>query len=301
MLITVFTPLYNREKSIRDVYNSLMSQTNKAFEWLVVNDGSTDHSGEIMEDIIAHHDGSFPIQYFQKRNEGLNRTINKGLDWARGDLFFRVDSDDVALPNAVELIQKNYHMIQNNPQLCALVFRPLHFDGTPVGFHPYKDITISDFCTYRYMDGGTGDRSEVVKIEVFRKYKFPEFEGEKFCSEGVVWNRMSNKYKCVYFSDAIYKKGFVDDSITSNIYLTLKRSCRGAALVYYEWMMHEIIPYKERLSLAVRYYRYAFFAKSNIIKGIPLKLVIPALPIGLLIIVRDYIKYPKAFCSSKEL
>lgn len=294
MLVTVFTPIYNREKSILAVYNSLCSQTCKDFEWLVINDGSTDRTTEILDHILGHHDNSFIINYVSKPNEGLNRTINKGLDLARGTLFMRLDSDDSALPNAIALIHERYEKIKDNPQLCAIAFRSQHFDGTMVGYHPFKWDTVSDFCSFRHIFHGTGDRNEVMKVEVFRKYKFPELEGEKFCPEALIWNRIAKDYQCVYCPEAIYRKGFEDDSITSKIYLTLKQCCQGSCILYFELLNNRVIPYAERFGAAVRYYRYALFAKRSLWKGIPLKLL-PALPIGLFVVFYDRMKHPEAF------
>ena len=67
MILTIFTPLYNRENSIKAVYDSLCKQTSQNFEWLVINDGSTDKSGEIMDEIIKMHTGSFKIRYYKQK------------------------------------------------------------------------------------------------------------------------------------------------------------------------------------------------------------------------------------------
>lgn len=295
MLVTVFTPVYNRENSIRDVYDSLCAQTNKDFEWLVLNDGSRDYTEDILEEIVAHHDGSFPIHYIKKENEGLNRTINRALDLAQGTLLMRLDSDDVALPDAVELIHEKYPLIKENDKLCAVAFRSLLFDGSPNGTHPFSEDTISDFCSFRHIHHAIGDRNEVMKVEVFRKFKFPEFEGENFCPEALVWNRIAKDYDCLYVPQAIYKKGFEEDSITAKVYATLKRCCQGSCTLYFELLNNRNIPYKARLGSAVRYYRYAFFAHRSLWRGIPLSLILLALPVGLGVIVYDYLKHPEAF------
>lgn len=294
MLVTVFTPVYNREKSIRLVYESLQNQTCKDFEWLVINDGSWDKTDLVLNKIIEKHDGSFPINYIKKENEGLNRTINQGLTMAHGILFFRLDSDDTALPDAISLIKQKYILIKDNPKLCSVVFRSQYFDGTMVGYHPYNKDTISDFMSFRFRHHATGDRSEVMKVEVYRKYRFPEFKDETFCPEALVWNRIANDFQCIYCTLPIYRKGFEDDSITSKIYTTLKRCCQGSCTLYNELMHNERLPYSARFGAAIRYYRYALFAKRNLLAGIPV-LLLPALPVGLLVVVYDRIKHPEAF------
>lgn len=295
MLVTIFTPVYNRERSIRDVYDSLMNQTDKHFEWLVINDGSTDNTGRVLNEIVRVHDCSFPIRLFEQENKGLNRTINFAIEQARGDMLMRLDSDDVALPDAVKKIHEWYPRIMNEDSICAIAFRSMHFDGSLVGFHPFDGEMISDFCSFRHIFHGTGDRNEVMKVDVYKRYKFPEYEGENFCPEALVWNRIAQDYQCLYLPDPIYKKGFEEDSITSKVYATLKRCCQSTCTLYYEELMNTNLPYKERLGSAIRYYRYAFFAKREIFRNIPLSLSLLALPIGILVIFYDFIKHPSAF------
>lgn len=289
MLVTVFTPLYNREASIRKVYESLCVQSDKDFEWLVINDGSTDRSGEIMDDIILNHDGSFPIQYYRKENEGLNRTINKALDLARGVLFFRIDSDDFALPNAIELIHEYYPLIEHDDRVCSIAFFPQDYKGDMVGWHPFDKVTLSDFLDYRYIHHGTGDRNEVTKLSVYRNYKFPEYEGEKFCTEGIVWARMAEKYKCYYIPKPIYQKSFQEDTITSDIYNILKKCANSTSQHYFELLDCMKIPYKDRVVIGVKYFRYAFFSTRNVFKGVPLSILVPAFPAGCLVMLYDKI------------
>lgn len=296
MLVTIFTPVYNREKSIRAVYESLLAQTNKDFEWLVMNDGSTDSTDEIIHNIIAHHDDSFPIRYVKKENEGLSRTINKAIDIAEGTLLMRLDSDDVALPEAVALIHGKYPSIKDNSNICAMAFLSLLYDGSLNGFHPFKEERAESIVDYRHIYHGIGDRNEVMKLEVYRYYKYPEIPGEKFCSEGVVWDRIAQKYKFLYIPHAIYKKGFDEDTITADIYRTLKTNCRGTSLLYSEIIQNfSYLPYKERLLFTIKYYRYAFYAKFPIFKGIPFKLWIIGLPLGIFQLLRDRIEHPEAF------
>lgn len=291
MLVTVFTPVYNREQSINAVYESLCAQTDMDFEWLVINDGSTDRTSEILEEIVRNHQMPFTINYVKKRNEGLNRTINSALDLAKGTLLMRLDSDDVALPEAVALILEKYVLIKDDPKLCAVAFRSLLFDGSFNGFHPFDMDTRGDFSSFRYVHHATGDRSEVMKLDVFRKFRFPEFEGENFCPEALVWNRIAKEYDCIYAKEAIYKKGFEDDSITAKIYATLKRCSQGSCTLYFEALNNPDIPFKGRFGSAVRYYRYALFANRSLWRGIPLYLIGTALPVGMMVVVADYMKY----------
>ena len=101
-MITVFTPTYNRGYIIEKLYNSLVSQNYNEFEWLIVDDGSTDQTQELISNFITK--GFIDIRYFKQENGGKHRAINKGVKLAKGELFFIVDSDDYLSNNALDRV-----------------------------------------------------------------------------------------------------------------------------------------------------------------------------------------------------
>src|SRR5215469_12275981 len=100
MLFTVFTPVYNRRDLIHRVYDSLRDQTLRDFEWVVVDDGSSDNVVELLERYAAEAD--FPILIHRKENEGKHTAWNIGLEMARGEYFVPLDHDDACIPTALE-------------------------------------------------------------------------------------------------------------------------------------------------------------------------------------------------------
>lgn len=290
-LVTVFTAAYNRGYNIKSLYKSLLQQTDKDFEWLIINDGSTDNTLEEIKAVIASHDGSFPIRLYSRENKGLMATINEGLDYSECELFWRLDSDDLAKEDAIELIHKYYPLIADNPKLCAVVFLSLKADRSVNGFHPFKEVTTSDFTSYRVFHNAKGDRAEVMKTDVFRNFKFPKFGEEKFCSECLVWNRIAKNYDAVYVPEGIYIKLDADDSITADLYKWLRKNCRGTAEGYYEMMIDQRLPFRWRWDSAIQYYRFAWFAKKPLWAGLPKKVALAAIPFGLAAFIRDRIKY----------
>ena len=99
MLVTVFTPTYNRAYILEQLYRSLCSQTCKNFEWLIVDDGSTDNTCELVA--LWSQENKFSIRYYLQKNGGKHRAINKGVELAQGELFYIVDSDDQLPPNSI--------------------------------------------------------------------------------------------------------------------------------------------------------------------------------------------------------
>ena len=98
-MVTIFTPTYNRAYIIGKLYGSLLEQTDRNFEWLIVDDGSTDNTRELIGSFIR--EDRISIRYFRQENGGKHRAINRGVREAAGELFFIVDSDDQLTPEAV--------------------------------------------------------------------------------------------------------------------------------------------------------------------------------------------------------
>src|SRR6516164_10922801 len=97
--ITVFTPTYNRAGKLRQVFDSLCRQPGNLFEWLVVDDGSTDNTPSILEEFSRN--ASFPVRVLRQPNGGKHRAHNAAVQAARGELTIVLDSDDELLPGAL--------------------------------------------------------------------------------------------------------------------------------------------------------------------------------------------------------
>lgn len=183
MRITVFTPTYNRCFLLEQLYSSLKRQTFKDFEWLVVDDGSTDNTTDFFSK-IKKEKNPFDIIYIKTENGGKHRAINCGINHASGELFFIVDSDDYLTDNALALIDKIEKSIPQNDSkyyggICGI--RGYSKDK-PIGSSfegKYLDITMLERTKY----GISGDKAEVFYTHLLKRYPFPEFEGEKFLTE----------------------------------------------------------------------------------------------------------------------
>ena len=101
-MITVLTPTFNRASLLPRLYKSLCKQTYRDFEWLVIDDGSSDHTKEILDQFVKEN--KISIRYYYKTNGGKHTAINLGLDVAKGEIFFIADSDDVLLPDSLSIV-----------------------------------------------------------------------------------------------------------------------------------------------------------------------------------------------------
>lgn len=213
--ITIFTPTFNRAYILERLYNSLKKQINYSFEWLIVDDGSTDNTQELVANWLKE-DLLFPICYYKKENGGKHRAINFALKRARGDLFFIVDSDDYLAETAVETIIQTYNTLPLKAikKYVGVAGCKGYYNGNIVGT-TFKGDYIDCLSVEREKYGISGDKAEVFLTRVLKEYPFPEFEGENFVTEATVWDRMAlDGYYLRYFNDIIYLCEYLEDGLT---------------------------------------------------------------------------------------
>ena len=232
MRFTVFTPAYNRAYTLTRLYESLCRQTFDDFEWVVVDDASTDNTAELLTRITHAHDG-FPITVISRAtNGGKHRATNQGVAAARGDLFFIVDSDDYLPDDALQVIDAVERSIPASERerfagVCGL---KAHFDGRTIGTTfagTYLDIPTLE----RNRHGITGDKAEVVDTAIMRRYPSPEFEGEQYVTAAVVWDRIAHDgFKLRFFNTTVYHAEYLPDGLTQDFRGLLRRSPKGEGL-----------------------------------------------------------------------
>ncbi len=210
--LTICTPTFNRAYILPKLYDSLNNQSCSSFEWLIIDDGSSDNTEEIVSSWLKK-ENNFPIRYYKKQNGGKCSAINYGLDLSQGELFLVIDSDDTVTHNAVEKVINLEKTINNKEQFCGVAFNlGLTKDNTPnkTFNDEYKDGSLLE--RYTEFDG---ERAFAFYTEVHKKYKYPVFENEKFMTEAVVWNRIANDgYKMRFSNDIICIYEYRDDGLT---------------------------------------------------------------------------------------
>lgn len=212
MRITIFTPTFNRAHIIEQLYHSLQRQTCSNFEWLVVDDGSSDHTEDLFR-LWQAESNAFPIRYYRQANGGKCRAINRGLESAQGELFFTVDSDDYLTDDAIEKILIWEATLPHGEKFCGFAGNlGTSADSTPNRLlgNSYIDGTALD--RYGLVDG---ERAMIFYTDVHRQYLYPSFSGEKFMTEAVAWNRMAaDGYKMRFFNDIIWIYEYQEDGLT---------------------------------------------------------------------------------------
>ena len=196
--IVVLTASYNRADNLQKLYSSLKAQTNKKFEWLIVDDGSTDDT----ENLISHfiEENQINIKYIYQSNGGKAKALNKGFcqsDYA--EIFAVVDSDDYLLPNAIDLIYDNLNRYKNHIDVGAFFFHYKRPDGQTIESRKKKLDEDKILTVYEYNNiFGKHDGCICYFRDAVYEYRYPEYTGEKYVGPTVILMEMSEKYKIVY-------------------------------------------------------------------------------------------------------
>lgn len=215
MTVTVLTPTFNRERVLRSLWDSLQKQTVKDFEWLVVDDGSTDGTKNLITQLQEKSD--FPIRYIYKSNGGKHTALNVGIQTICRELTFIVDSDDCVTDDAVESILKIHKKYRSQNSICGYAFLRAFPDGKVNGKKFDVDEKIGSYIDVRVNGDDTGaDKAEVFKTHCLKEFPFPEYPNEKFLGEDLVWLRMARKYEMVHINKAIYVGNYLEDGLTNN-------------------------------------------------------------------------------------
>lgn len=235
MRITVFTPAYNRAYAIGKLYESLQRQSFHDFEWVVVDDGSTDDTEELFSRFLQADD-LFPIHYVKTKNGGKHRAINKGVSIAKGELFFIVDSDDYLTDDALKTIDSIERSIpaQERKHFGGVCGQRGYDIRTPIGTS-FRGDTLDATTLERPKYNISGDKAEVFYTEIMKQFPFPEFEGENFITECVVWDRIAAAgYKLRFFNEVSIICNYLPDGLTAQGKQLFLNNPKGYGLYLYQ-------------------------------------------------------------------
>lgn len=219
--VTVFTPIYNRTRTIHRVFDSLMTQTYKGFEWLVVDDGSTDNLEELIDEYKKKAD--FPIRYYYKPNGGKHTAINWSYYLTDSEYLLTVDSDDAILPQAIEKFLDIWDSIpeEKRKSYWSVVARCRNAHTGEMKGAPYPDGINEAENPEAEAAKIDDDKFSCPRTEVLKQFPFPEPKGTTFVTECIVWNKINRNYKQYYTNEILHNcyQGEAD-SITTSWYKT---------------------------------------------------------------------------------
>ncbi|MDN5844297.1 MAG: glycosyltransferase family 2 protein [Alcaligenaceae bacterium] len=230
-MLTILTPTWNRRHTLPRLYESLQAQTDQNFEWLVVDDGSTDDTAAWVES--CGRTAAFPVRLVRQDNSGKHVALNTGVVAAQGEWIFIVDSDDLLTADAVEVAVCTLDSTWGDRDVVGLCFRRAALDGSLLGC-PCADAPepLIDTPT-RVGRRVVGDLAYIFRRDVMARLPFPVIPGEKFVPELYIWNKIGDQGQIwFYLHRAIYLCEYLDDGYTRNFSAHLKRNPRGFLLFY---------------------------------------------------------------------
>ena len=257
MNITVFTPTYNRAYILENLYRSLQRQDYTDFEWLIVDDGSTDET----EALVAKwksEENCFPIRYYKKENGGKCRAINYGVGLAEGRLFFNVDSDDYLTDDALMKVAAWEAGLPQNGEFCGVVGNlGTSEKETPnrLSSAQFRDASFLERYHEYCDDPIDGERAWVFYTDIQKKYLYPEFPGENFLTPCITWNRMAHDgYRIRVFNDIIWIYEYQPDGLTRQGNMRFIKNPQGHGLVLREKAEFLHYPLKKKMKMWYTFY-----------------------------------------------
>lgn len=259
--ITVLTPTFNRGNLLNKCYVSLMKQTNKNFKWLIVDDGSTDNTEDIVTEWMKEK--KIKIQYLKKKNGGKHRAINYAVDYIDSDLVIILDSDDWLVNDAIEKIINLYHEYKDNDEICGFTFLKKYPNNELMG-DIFPNEGRYNFIRWRVNGVVSGDQCDIVYTHFLKKYPFTEYANEKYIGESTLWIKLGLYYDMICKNEAIYVADYLDDGLTKNGRILRLNSPNGS-MEYANLCTLKQCSIKRKITYSPLYTAYGLISNKKII------------------------------------
>lgn len=280
-ILTVFTLTYNRAYCLSRCYESLLRQTNKDFEWLVIDDGSTDNTKEIVES--WRQEKKINIRYIYKKNGGMHTGYNTAYDNIFTELAVSVDSDDYLTDDAIEKILTFWEK-NKAPQYAGIVGLDIFPNGEVIGTELPEQKSCKIYDLYNRL-GVKGDKKQVYRPELMRQFKSPEFDGEKLFPTCYKYFMVDLNYDMLILNEPLCVVEYMPDGFTKNIIKSYKNNLNNYIFYRKFIMSYPNATKRHQYRFAIHYVAECLLAKrKNIIKESPKNgMTLFAFPFGIIL------------------
>lgn len=280
--VTIFTPTYNRAHTLPRLYKSLVEQNSGDFEWLIVDDGSVDHTKELIDCYIQ--EGKVQIRYIYKKNGGKHTAINIGIKNAEKEYFFCVDSDDYLEKDAVFDIMECVD--RQHPD--GIIAYKREEQNTGIIGNPFPD-ELHNSTLFNLINNYScsGDRSLIYSTECIRNIFIPEPEGVKFFPETYMYDRFDEKHTCFLLRKSLCICEYLDGGYSSDFRQLMIDNALSMKWFYAERIDMDCT-IKQRYMSAFRYIAFCLIAKRDEGKyiGNHRFVILAAIPFGIAMYIR---------------
>lgn len=255
--ITIFTPTYNRAYTLPKLYTSLCRQSSMDFEWLIVDDGSTDNTRHLVQ--AWQQVAPFAIRYYWQPNGGKMRAHNRGVQFCSTPYFICIDSDDFADEHCVEQILSQHSFMEQHEEVIGIIAHRAirHKDGQYHVARQFPMTGLTQLSTLERM-GYRGESALLFKTELLRRYPFPEIEGEKFISEVYIYRQIDRDFQFLAMQEIWNYCQYMDDGYTHNVRRIIRQNPKGFALLFLQ--RAQFCPEKlsiEKVGYIIRYFIFS--------------------------------------------
>ena len=256
-LLTVITPTYNRREYLKQCWESLMKQSCMDFQWLIIDDGSSDNTNDIVHQFQQSTSG-FPIDYYYKENGGKHTALNYAHPYIKGKYVVILDSDDQFTEDAVESVLDSWKEYEPNQAVGEIVFLKGFTVDDPICYGEVENKPVDMLQVKRISKHGR-DCCDTYRTSLFVKYPFKVFPNEKFIGEGSAFLFIEMECLGVYINKVIYLCEYQENGLTnSGRKMRVMNPLGGMynSKVY----MNKRLPFKTRVKKGILYSCYADFA-----------------------------------------
>lgn len=277
--LTVFTPAFNRAHLLPRLYHSLYQQTSDDFEWLIIDDGSSDHTKELVGSWIQEN--RIPIRYIEQENQGMHGAHNTAYKNITTELNTCIDSDDYMPDNAVELILKKWNGVDQN-KYAGIIGLDAVESGEILGtIFTTETTTLEDF----YLNEGSGDKKLVYRTDIVKNYPdYPLFEGEKYVGLGTKYLMIDKEYQLVTLNEVLVIVEYQPDGSSNTMFQQYLKYPKGFIYNRIVSMQHSK-SVKRKFIEAIHYISSCIILrKKDFLKDSPEKLLtLLAVPFGMML------------------
>ena len=264
MKLSILTATYNRANYLTKLYESIKKNLkyNITPEWIIVDDGSTDDTKNIVQEFIKEN--RIIIKYMYQKNSGKMIAINEATKMATGDLIIDCDSDDYFTDNGFEIIEKNAKKLLKDEELYGMAFLKKEENGKISG----KEFSRNEYKTtmfdlYFKEDIG-GEKILVYNSKIRKMYSHQLENNEKFITEARMYHKMDEKYKLLAINEIVEIGSYIEDGYTKNINKTFKESPYGYYMYFKELLQKNMkgVKFSKRL-YAIKHYILFGYLTNN--------------------------------------
>ena len=280
--LTIFTPAYNRAYILHKCYESLKRQTSRDFKWMIIDDGSTDNTVDLVAKWKEKSD--FEIIYIYKKNGGMHTAHNTAYQNIDTELNVCIDSDDYLTDDAVEIIVSEWEKVKSE-KLAGLGALNVFESGEIIGSKFPENIKLSKYFDIYNKYGVVGDKKFIYRTELIKKFPYPEYEGEKYVGLDYKYKKLDEEYELALINKVVCVVEYMEDGSSKNMLKQYRNNPRGWCFFRVENLKIPNTSLKFKFKESIHYVSSSLMIKdNNLFQMTPYKsLAVLAFPFGYLL------------------